>query len=527
MGSLAEEKNTMDMDKLIRSPRRNLNIQISEDKLEAYVTVEYEAGIVSDCEGDKPLLPPVYTLEEIKAELLKGGIVFGHIEENIKQCISPQGACKILVAKGDKAIDGEDDKLIINFEIDSTIKKLQEDKKGNVDFKSIGSVKSVKKGEIIAQKFEGKPGVDGRDVKGKEIKHKPSKRTTLKAGKGCEVVDNTIVSTMEGKPCMKNNNFYVFSVHQVQGNVDLTTGNIIFSGDILIQGSVTEAMKVNSGNDVIIKQAVERGEVTAKGDITIEGSVIGSKITSGGEDSDKLKLLELILSLVKVIKELSTAVEEIKSVSSNLNKTTDGQIIKLLLESRFKPVLKLCIGVLGGLASSKEQRDITIIRIIKDKLMGLSPISIKHYSELFILIEELEYKEKEIREALSIPVNVRLGYVQDSTVSSSGDIVISGRGAYLSSLYANGSIFFSQDMSVVRGGVLKASNEIHCKIVGSVSGAHTRLIVDENGHIFTDVAYENTDIVVGRREFVINYDSKNVHAYLDKNGELNIDRFKL
>jgi uncharacterized protein (DUF342 family) len=527
VGSLAVEKVRIEMDNLIKKPVRNLRIQTSDDRLEAYITLEYEAGLVKNGQEEQTLMPPMYKVEEIKAELLKAGIIFGFIEENIRQCLSPQGVHKMLAAKGYMAIDGEDDRIVINFEMDGTIKKLQEDKKGNIDFKSIGSIGSVKKGAIVAQKVEGKPGIDGKDVKGKVIKHKPSKKLVLKAGKGCEIVNNTIVSTIEGKPCMKNTSFYVFSVHEVQGDVDITTGNIIFSGDILIQGNVKEAMKVNSGNGVIIKKSVERGEVTAKGDIAIEGSVIGSEITSGGEDSEKLKLMEAILSLIRIVKELITAVEEIKTANTNLSKTTDGQIIKLLLESRYKPIIKLCITVLGSLASSKEQRDIIIISLIKGKLMGLAPISIKHFSELLVLVDELENKEKEIREALSIPVNVRLGYVQDSTVSSSGDIVISGRGAYLSSLYANGSIYFTQETSVVRGGILKASDEIHCKIVGSTSGAHTKLIVDEKGHIFMDIAYENTDIVVGRREFVINYDSKNVHAYLNKDGELNVDRFKL
>lgn len=510
-----------------KKPRRDLNIEISQDRLEAYITIIYHNITVKYEEEKEKLEPPLYKLEEIKSELLKAGIVYGIIDENLKQCTSSNGVHRLLIARGDKVINGEDDKIIINFEVDSTIKKLKEDKKGNVDFKSIGAIKSVKKDEVIAYRCAGKYGTDGKDVKGNNIKAKEPKRITLKAGKGCMVVDDKIVAAIEGKPCMKNNNFYVFSVHEVLGDVDLTTGNIIFSGDVLIHGNVNEGMEVHSGNSITINKSVERGKVTAQGDVTVEGNVIGAKITSGGQDSEKLKTIESISNLNIYIKELITAVEEIKNLNYNLNNASDGQIIKFLLESKFSRIIRLCISVLGSLSRSEEQEDMMIIELIKNKLMGLAPISIKHYSELFPICECLDIKITSLKETLSIPVNVKLQYVQDSTVSSSGDIFISGRGAYLSSLYAYGSIFFTQDMSVVIGGALKAHGDINCKTVGSNAGAHTKLVVGESGHIYMDVAYENTAITVGKREFLINYDSKNVHAYLNKAGELNIDRFKL
>lgn len=516
-----------EVDKQAENPKRNLYIQISEDRLEAYITIEYQSVTIKDSAAETIIAPPVYKELEIKDELLKAGVVYGIILENLKQCTKPEGVYKQLVARGDREQNGEDDKLNIKFDIDSTIKKLHEDEKGNVNFKSIGSVKSVKKGEVIAEKLNGKAGTDGKDIKGRIIKHKDPKKVILKAGKGCEIVNDTIVATIDGKPCMKNGNFYVFSVHEIQGDVDLKTGNIVFSGDIIIHGNVNEGMEIHSGNSIIIKGYAERSQITAYGDLLVNGNTLASKLTSGGEDSEKLKVIDSITSLNKNLKDMLAAVEEMKKLNLLGDKVNDGQIIKLLLESKFKEIIKFSIRLLGALSSSQEQKDIRIVELIKNKLMALGPISIKHYSELGILYESLEEKAISLQHLLSIPVNVKLAYVQDSTVCSSGDIIVAGKGSYLSHLYANGSIIFTQDKSMVRGGILNASKEINCKTVGSTSGTHTKLIVKETGHVYIDIAYGNTAITVGKREYVIDHDSRNVHAYINKDGELNIDRLKL
>ena len=67
---------------------------------------------------------------------------------------------------------------------------------------------------------------------------------------------------------------------------------------------------------------------------------------------------------------------------------------------------------------------------------------------------------------LTLPVDVVLDYCQDSIIKSSGNIIFSGKGQYVSQIVASDSVIFKQDKSVARGGVIKAGKEIKCKIVG-------------------------------------------------------------
>jgi uncharacterized protein (DUF342 family) len=312
--------------------------------------------------------------------------------------------------------------------------------------------------------------------------------------------------------------------------VDIKTGNIVFLGDITVKGSVKEGMEVHSGNSITVFNNLERAQVTAKGEVDIKGNVISSRVVGGGEDSEKLKQIESLSLLEKSLEQLTGAVEEVKRYNMFGYDTSDGQIIKLLLESKFKLLPKMCLTVLAQAIKNNDKEDLEIEKIItfiKTKLIGLSPLNIKHYGEVLEILEVINNGINNIKQNLSLPVNVKLSYCQDSVVESSGDIIFTGLGSYVSSINAHGRIHFINEHSVVRGGTIKAGKEIKCSTVGSHGRVATKLITAEKGHIWINTAYENTIIVIGSREAVIDYPCKAVHAYLDKDYELIIDRLKL
>jgi uncharacterized protein (DUF342 family) len=507
-----------------QKPTRRLDIKLSENKLEAYVSISY----FDDAQGNHPAY---LNCDELKAELLKAGIKYGFLEDNIIECVKQKNVKDILIARGDIPIDDEDDLLDIKFEIDKDIRRLNEDSRGNIDFKSIGSVEAVLKGTTLAILRPGKSGKPGVDVTGNVVRPKSSKKIKLKASQGCHLLDeNTVIADIDGKPSIKNNAFYVFKTHEIPQDVDLKTGNIAFVGDIIINGSVKEGMKVFSGNSIMINNNVESSEIKAKGDIIIKGNVLNSDITGGGEDFDKLKEIEDLNVLKKNLEEMIYATEEIKKFNLLGYNTSDGQIIKLLLESKFKSVLKVCLSLISLSVKSRQNGDLAadeVLLCLKNKLIGLAPLNIKHYSELFQIVEAVTSRGEQLKKTLSIPVNIKFCYCQDSSINSSGDIIVSGKGSYVSYLISHNSIYFTERNSVVRGGIIKSGKDIKCRNVGGHGGVITKLIAGEKGQIWIDAAYENTMLVIGTKEFVMDYDSKNVHAYLKDNYEIIVDRLRL
>lgn len=525
-------------------PHRRLNTRVSDDKLEAYININYIPKIVyclKDSESTNNLVlqavikenvfPLAFKKEEILDNLKKMGISYGLIDDNIDKCIHNEDINNLLVAKGIPKVDDEDDYLELKFDMDTDLKKLSEDNKGKVDFKSIGAVTALNKGDTVAIVHSGKAGNDGIDVYGNINKCKNGKKIKISVGQGCVLKDeNTVLAAIQGKPCMKNNTFHVYQLHEVSEDVDISTGNIKFLGDILIHGDVKEGMKVESGNAIKIKRNVERAEIVAKGDIAIDGNIISSTVSAGGQDTDRFNLLKALESFRILLSAMVDQIENIKKFNLIGYDKTDGQIVKILIDTKYKNLTKICLTIITQTIIVNKNEGIhedSLASIIKSKLLGLGPLSIRHYGELFDLIEKVKEKMEGYKKSLIIPVNVKVGYSQDSNITSSGNIMVTGRGVYVSNLEAHQNIYFTYYNSVVRGGCIKASKEIKCKVVGSVGGVVTKLMVEDRGHIWIDTAYENTILSIGNKEHTIDLPSRNIHAYLNSNNELIVDRLKL
>lgn len=524
-------------------PSRNINISISENKMEVYVSIEYvsekiyslrnkdeDNKINLDAFVKEEIFPPKYTSAQIETELKKNNIVFGIIKDAIMK-LEKDGGKNILCARGESAVDGKDDILELKFGNSFDDKKYKEDDIGNIDYKSIGIVQSTDKDSILAVRIPGDCGKDGKDINGKIIRHKEGKKINLKVGVGCLLKDtNTVVATTKGKPCVKNNTFCVYEIYELQNDIDMSTGNIKFVGDIIIYGSVKEDMEVEAGNSVLIYKDVEHSKILSKGDTIIKGNIISSKIIGGGQDVIILSMLGELIALRDNLKMLIETIEEIKKYDLLGQDKTDGQIIKVLIETKFRKISTLSFGLITKLRiNSEDYSKEKLIELIKGKLIGISPVNIKHYSELNELMDCIVEKIDIFKSRLSIPVSVNINYCQDSTIQSSGDIVLLGKGEYVSYITARKKIIFSKEKSVARGGILKADEEIRCRIVGSSSGssAITKLIVNESGHIWIDIAYENTVVIIGTKEYTISEPSKNVHAYLDDAGDIVVDKILL
>lgn len=521
---------------------RNLHIEINQDKMEAYISINYEPEIIyglEDKESSRELLleakvvekkyPPQYTKDEILQELSKKGIVYGIIAENVELCTGEKGIKRTLIAKGKPVINDEPDKVEYKFKINERDKEYIEDSQGRVDYKSIGAVEAVNAGDIIAILHPGSQGMDGMDIFGVVRKHKIAKRISLRTDSGCSMKDeNTVVADIAGKPGVKGLVFSIYPLHQIPRDIDLTTGNIDFIGDICVQGSIREGMRVIAGNSLEIMGNMERAEAKSSGNLSVKGNIISSKLSAGGEDSNKLTQVQNLTAMEELLGELIKAVEEIKKFNILGYNVTDGEIVKKLLETKFKMhnVLYKKI-VLTAAQIPYTAEDEKILRMIKCKITGLGPLTIKHYGELETIQEMLQRRRDELNDGISLPVNINIMYCQDSHVTSSGNIYVDGKGALVSTLVAQDSIYFTQGRSVTRGGILTAQKEIHCQVVGSDAGVSTRLCVKAKGHIYCEIAYQNTVFVIGTKEYVLEMPSKGIHVYINNDNELIADKLLL
>ncbi|MGH4121153.1 DUF342 domain-containing protein [Clostridium sp.] len=520
--------------------KRKMDLRTSLDKMEAYISIIYEpkityklkdvkatSSVALEIEKKEEIVPPKFTVLEIENELINHNIKYGILKDEVIKCSEAMETCELLIAKGKEPIKKIDDRLEIKYDLASKEHSENYETEQIVDYKAIGTVNAVEKGQVLAILYPGADGEDGMDITGKAVKAKNAKKIVLAAGSGAEMKDAcTVVAASEGRPSAKGSTFFVYKTYEVNGDVELKTGNVKFLGDIIIHGSVHEGMSVESGNSILIKDNVAEAIITANGDIVIRGNIFHSSVSAGKEDVLTQEYLCDLKSMKNDLGKIIASIGQLKDMNLLEKNTSDGELIKILLETKFKKLPKTSIKVLEQMSQSESEED-PLIFIIKHKILNLGPLSIEHYEELNDVVTIIDNKIVNLTIDLTLPVDVVLDYCQDSTIKSSGNVIFSGKGQYVSQICASNSVIFKKDKSVARGGIIKAGKEIKCKTVGGHGGVSTQLIVENHGQIWAEVAYSNTRFTIGAREYVLDIDSKNVHAYIDDSGELIVDKLLL
>lgn len=111
-----------------------------------------------------------------------------------------------------------------------------------VDFRDFRRIPSVEPGKLLAVKRPGAPGSPGVGVDGQPLLPPAPRQLTLKAGFGAQLqADGTsVVATVAGRPAVEEyGNVRVVRVDPVlvhEGDVDMTSGNIRFKGNVKIIG---------------------------------------------------------------------------------------------------------------------------------------------------------------------------------------------------------------------------------------------------------------------------------------------------
>lgn len=513
--------------------RRSIKIEVSP--LSAKATTSFESSSVAKLTCRKinnnirikkrmvnGTMAPFYTKDEIKVLLLEKKVIYGHDEEAIDKICTEYNISNIEIAKGTPVVNDENDEIKIFFK--SGQKNFKEDTDERIDYKNLYSIASVSSGEKIAELIVGKSGNDGMDIFGKPSIRKIKKPIQLRTGQGCKIEDNSVFSIIDGQPSVKNGMFHVHKVLQNPGDVDLKSGNIKFVGDVKINGAVKNGMTVEAGNSLEIIGSVEEATVIAQGETRILGSLINSKVTVGAKDLLKQNYIDALTEFKNDMENLVTAVMDVKARSHLSEGMSDGQIVKLLIETKFKTLQKKSFRILNGLEGEYSNQ---IRGFIRNKLIGMGPLKIKFTSELHEFLLWLEKEREPFKEEVFIPVDIHMSYSQDSSIESTGTIYINGKGEYISKITARGDIIFTQNRAVARGGELKAGKKIAVKTVGSSAGVTTTLRVPKNGQITADVAYQNTEFFFGEMKYILETPSKDINAFLDHKGEIIVEKFVL
>ncbi len=208
--------------------------------------------------------------EEILNDLKVKEIVFGIDEAAIEEFLNTRDYCRTFtVATGKEVKEGVNGSIEYFF---NTVpdKKPKLNKDGTVDFFNLDIISSCSEGDVLARIIPPEEGEDGKDIYGSFITPKELVRPVFKVGNNTEVSEDGLElrSCVDGNVSLLEGMVFVREVYEIK-DVDTSTGNIDYKGDVKILGSVRDGFSVKARGSVEVKGVVEGAKIEAGEDIII------------------------------------------------------------------------------------------------------------------------------------------------------------------------------------------------------------------------------------------------------------------
>ena len=229
----------------------DVRVMVRRDRLEVMVDIT------------TPLGAKGVTKSQLREHLKAAGVVYGIDDHAIEWLVKARSGMNIVCARASLPHDGDHafEKYHVDLESQGRPVELED---GSVDFKNINNFISVTAGQLLVEKIPPTLGIPGKDVLGLPIKAKPGKDIRMPIGKNVTIVDDCrLVANIDGQLDIVRRRINVTPTIEVAGDVDYSTGNIDFVGNVIVRGSVQAGFSVKAAGNVEIRGTICGGTVEA------------------------------------------------------------------------------------------------------------------------------------------------------------------------------------------------------------------------------------------------------------------------
>ncbi len=461
-------------------PKRHLTVDFSEDFLRAYLKVERIKGTrysLKDLEKtfraqisphEEEIETDPLTEEECIKVLMDFGVLPEFIDrESLKKVCAAKDTIRVIAATGKAPVESRQTEIRYCDEI--FVKDILR-----------GLEPVISTGSLLAEKLsEAVMGVPGMDVKGNEINVQKVTDRDIEATEGAEMRGNRIYALRDGRPYLKNGQVGVVPLLTVVGDLDKDTEDIDFDGDVVVKGNVQDNMVIKASGNISIIGSVYHSEINAHQNVEIQGKIIGGRIHAGDENSAFNLLLTIIEKMIVVTEEIFSGLH-----------LTEGKGVQGIMDSIHEGKEKIGLNLdemdrISSLFNEKQKE--TVDKLKRSFAHCFKEIRLLH-KEGFIELNDIYEMLKSMAEAMRLELLdqrvIKLVYAQNATITSSGDIIITGEGSYQAKLSAGNEIRYERPGNVVIGGTLIAGKYIRAGVIGTPSEIETFCkVMDEEGDI--------------------------------------------
>jgi len=236
-------------------------IDISSDRMEAFITFREPVN-----DGER------LDTDGIIKIMQEAGIVKFSREAVNTLALHRVFGRRYSVAKGKPPINGADGYLQYHFNNENLRPKPKILEDGSVDFKQLGIMRLCERGDVLVTSVPPQPGRDGVDVVGNVIPFLEGRvPQPIPMGKNTYISEDGLhlIADVSGQLLIQQGKIHVNPCLEIKGDVDNSTGNINFNGQIIIEGNVLTGFEVRGTGNIEIHGVCEGATITTDADIVI------------------------------------------------------------------------------------------------------------------------------------------------------------------------------------------------------------------------------------------------------------------
>ena len=268
-----------------------IRVNLAADRMTALLSAEPAVGTGA---------PP--SLEEANRVISEAGVENGINAEAVRavvdRCRAGESVTGEVIAEGKEPKNAGDAEFRFLIELAGG-EAVSIDAKGQANYRKQNRLTSVNEGDKLAEikVFEG-DSEDGWDVCGKVLAAKKSNPINLEVGANVreekDQQGNTLlVAEKSGRVIYEKNRLEIQENLFIKGDVDFSSGNIKFSGDVNVKGNVRSGFFVMAGGNVNIGMNSEMSLLSAGKSIAVaQGIKGGGKAVLRAKESIQLSFAE-------------------------------------------------------------------------------------------------------------------------------------------------------------------------------------------------------------------------------------------
>lgn len=247
---------------------RLLTFVISDDEMEAAI-----GGFdITHYDDEELKLNDTWLRNEIRNNGIHYGVKDGHIAKILDAISKKEALDRLPVAEGNKGKGPSGAHLYPCYKdarpVDDTSAQV-------FDIRDMQQRQIVTGGQLVAEVRYKKPPEPGKTVTGREVPPPAPEELPIRVGEGIEVKEaGKYYAMYDGTPLMDHESVAITKDLVHRGDVNLTTGNIVFSGPVIIEGSIDSGAVVEVSGDLHVKGGIRSAFVKCGGALKVEGSIV-------------------------------------------------------------------------------------------------------------------------------------------------------------------------------------------------------------------------------------------------------------